>query len=238
MPENSAPPQVRIGTAKIHAVNVVVREDVVLDEVDLEGSEVVIEPPASERPAAFHAGETRFRAVVSEPNLNRFLAANPLQDAPVRHLNIALMTGKARITGQVVKVFAMPFTVEGVPKVENGIRVYLDCRSAKLSFADLPGSVVDLIEQSINKHIPLLSGLSIPVYVDDIRCEPGRLIVTGKVRIAFPPAAQAAPILPFSAREMPAVSRDAEIRPLPAAEPAPALSAGDESPTVAEEITK
>jgi hypothetical protein len=180
----------RIGTAKIDLRNVQLGGDVVLDEVLLEGGDIEIDASRGEQDATITSGETRVRAVMSEANLNRLVTAKMPQDSTVRNLNIALLSGKARISGKALVTFVpLPFTIEAVARVDNGQRVSLDCRSATMGI-DLPRAVVDVIEQRINESLGLdVSQLAIPVWIDEIQCEPGRLTALGRARIAWPPKA-------------------------------------------------
>lgn len=220
---------IRVGGAHLHFQQVQLRDDVLIDEIHLDiknasyeerkgdsgqNGETTYTQSAAQnavRKAAqdviknvVQIEETGFTAIVSEPNLNRLLAANVPADAPARHLRLLLLSGKARITGQFVKsVLSLPFTVEAVPVVDNGMRLSLDFQSAKMGVT-LPGPVLDVIEQILNRSLSLdLSRLPFPVRLDEIKCEPGRLTVKGKARIAWPPVSYAPPPAPFSALDRP-----------------------------------
>lgn len=215
----------QIGTAQIDLQNVQLRENVVVDEVHLEGGDIRLEPPAAEdTPPRVTAGETRFRAVLSEMNLNRALASLLPPEAPIRNLRAALLSGRVRLTGQYVKVFSIPVTIEGVPRIENGVRVYLDWEAAKVGFT-LPAPIREVVEQSLNRTL-VLSKAPIPVWLDELRCEPGRLTALGKAHIFWPPVPVTTPA-PFSAYEafpIGEAGRDA----LAATTPPPALPEGTE----------
>jgi hypothetical protein len=181
--------KVGIGGAQIHLLNVQLRDDILLDEVHLEGGGVQITLPKAEGEAArITTGESLFRAVISEPNLNRLLAGNMPGDTSVRNLQIALFSGRARITGQIVRALGLPFTIEAVPRIDNGVRISFDFQSAKIGIG-MPAALVDVIETFVNERLAFdLSKLSVPVWLDALRCEPGRLTALGKVRIDWPPA--------------------------------------------------
>jgi hypothetical protein len=220
--------QLSIGGAQVHLQNVKLREDVTIDEIHIEGGVIQIEAGREyAEPAAIEAGESQFRIMMSEPNINRVLASAEGDDALVRNLRIALLSGKARVTGQIVKsVIHLPFTVEAVPVIENGVRVRLDFQGARLGIS-LPGPVVDVIEQIINNNnkIPLdLSRLPFPVLLDEIRCEPGRLSVSGRARLSWPPASTVITAAPFTVSELPP---DNTPTLLPNEEPTPAPSSPD-----------
>lgn len=200
----ASPPPLRIGAAHIQLQNVQLREDVTLDEVHLDGETVVLEPPAGDAPAHISTGETRVRAVMSEQNVNRMLAANLPPDVPLRNLRASLLSGKVRFTGQIVKLISIPITLEGVPKVENGVRVFLDWQGVR-SGISWPAALVEVVEQYFNKTLDLTKS-PVPVWIDEIRCEPGRLTVLGRARITWPPAPLASPVPPFSARESAAIA--------------------------------
>ena len=177
-----------IGGARISLENVRLREDVLLDELHLDGSDIRIEPPVGEDEARITTGETRVRAMMSEANLNRLIAANLPADAPVRSLHIALLSGRARISGKaLISIVPFPFSIEATPRIQNGVRITLDCRTATLG-VDMPRAVVDILETRINEALGLdVSTLDIPVWIDELRCEPGRLTAIGRARIVWPP---------------------------------------------------
>ena len=232
---------VLVGGARIALDNVQLRDDVLLDELHLEGGDVRIEPRAGELEARITTGETSVRAMMSEANLNRLVTANLPSDAPVRSLHIALLSGRARISGKaLVSIVPFPFSIEAMPRIENGVRVTLECRTATLG-VDLPRAVVDILEQRINDAMGLdVSTLEIPIWIDEIRCEPGRLTAIGRARIAWPPQAaltatpeRLKPIMSsgFTASAEPLFGKpDSPRRALPAG---PRTVAGDDGATVA-----
>lgn len=208
MPEKTSLPlqPVKIGGAQIHFQNVQLREDVLVDEVHLEGGEILLEPPTPNSAGGVRTGETRFRAIISEPNVNRLLENNIPEDAPVRHLKIAFLSGKAHISGNYIKMMSLPFTVDAVLRIQNGTRVLLDFQTVSAGglFA-LPQSVVETLEKLINEKLDFdMAQAPIPVWLDTLVCEPGRLTATGRVKIVWPPTAT--PLAPFSARETPALT--------------------------------
>jgi len=193
--------QIEIGGAHIHLLNVKLGEDLILDEVHLEGGEIRVEMPAAagEPPQIFAEG-TVFRVMVTEVNINRFLAANPPPDERLRGLRVAVLSGKLRLTGQFVKVISIPFTIEGVPRIENGTRIFLDWQGVTLGVG-LPKAIVDILEEQLNRSLDLTQ-LPIAVWVDELRCEPGRLTAAGRARVLLPPVAAPPPRLPFRAPEL------------------------------------
>lgn len=177
-----------VGSARIDLQNVQLREGIVLDELHLEGGNLRVELPSGECETRVTGDETKIRAIMSETNLNRLVDSSLPQDAPVRSVHIGLLSGRARISGKVlVSIVPFPFSIEAIPRIENGVRVILDCRTATLG-VDLPRAVVDILEQRLNEALSLdVSALEIPIWVDEIRCEPGRLTATGRARIDWPP---------------------------------------------------
>ena len=200
---------IRVGGAQIRLQQIRLREDITLDEVQLDTKEVRFETFAAgatiQNGASVGAGylitvaETDFSAMMAEPNLNRMLTTNLPADVPIRNIQLALLSGKVRITGQFVKsVLSLPFTVEAVPMLDNGVRIWFDFQSAKLGFK-IPGAVLDVLEQFVGPSLSLdLSKLPFPVRLDEIRCEPGRLKVKGKARISWPPIQSDLPPAPFT----------------------------------------
>lgn len=191
MPNSAQKPidNVQVGTAQIHLMNVMLREDIRLDEVHIESGDVRLDALSSDKSLRASAGETRVRIVMSEPNLNRIITTNTPQDVPIKNLKIELFSGKARVSGQYVKLFAIPFTVEIVPRIVNGVRIVLDWKQANVGFG-LPAAIVEMIQQRVNDDMNLdLSKLPIPVWIDELRCEPGRMTALGKVKLNWPPLA-------------------------------------------------
>jgi hypothetical protein len=216
-----------VGTMQIRLQNVRLRTDVMLDDVSLESGNIrVAESETPGETIEVRANETKFRIMISEPHINEFLAANIPADAPLRNVRLALLSGKVRVTGQVIKsVLHLPVTLDATPVIENGVRIKLDCQAAKLGIS-LPAMVVELFELWINDNpkLPLnLAKLPIPVRLDEIRCEPGRLHVTGRAKLQWPPVFAQSSVSPFSTLEMPStlpVERDPTRPPLPDADDA------------------
>ena len=200
--------QFTVGGAQIHLQQVQLRPDLLLDEVHLDGAQVAFESHkvAGEEEAVnkISVAETQFTAMMTEPNLNRLLSANMPPDAPVRGVQLALLSGKARVTGHFVKsVLSLPFTLEGVAVVDNGTRVRLDFQSARVGIT-IPAPVLEVVEQHMHRILTLdLTKLSVPVRLDEIKCEPGRLTIKGKAKIVWPPVTVAPTPPPFSALSMP-----------------------------------
>ena len=207
--------QIEIGGAQIHLLNVKLREDILLDEVHLEGGDIRVEIPAAagEPPRIFAEG-TVFRAMMTEVNLNRALAANPPPGGMLRGLRVAVLSGKLRLTGQIVKGISLPFTIEGVPRIENGTRVSLDWQNVKLGIG-MPKAIVDILEEQVNQTLDLTQ-LPVAVWLDALRCEPGRLTAVGRARLLLPPVTAPPPRLPFRAADLEPIV--AEIVPPPSLE--------------------
>ena len=158
---------IKIGGAQIHLKQVQLRDDILIDEIHLDGKELEYQTRKTDASESVQnkisVMETGFTAMMIEPNINRLLLANLPADAPVRNVRLFLLSGKARITGHFVKsVLSLPFTVEAVPVVDNGVRIHLDFQEARIGFK-LPGPVLDVIEQVMNRSLSLdLSRLLFP----------------------------------------------------------------------------
>ena len=146
----------------------------------------------------------KFRAAISEPNLNLLLEKNLPPDAPVRNLRVALYSGKARISGSAIKILSIPFSIDAAPVISNGVRVGFDLKTGSVVGIGLPSAVIEAIEQAVNRAVAVdLTKLPIPVFLDEARCEPGRLTLIGRARIVWPPASAAKTVLPFAPRDLP-----------------------------------
>ena len=180
--------KIEVGSAKIHLTNFVYDNDIILDEIDLEGGNILVEPTSdAANPVKVGSGETKIRIVISEKNLNSLLKAKLPQDIGLRGVQIALLSGKARVSGQYVKIIAIPFSVDAAIRIENGIKILLNFQGANAGGLNLPTRLVELLEQELNKALGQdLSRLPIPIWVDSAQIEAGRLIVTGKAKIQYP----------------------------------------------------
>jgi hypothetical protein len=200
MPDNPSPFNLQLGPTQIRAKNVRLRADILLDEVNLESENAEYAAPATPgEEARIHVEELKAQIVLSEPNLNAIVAANLPPSAPVRNLRIALFTGKMKITGQIVKLITIPFTLEATLLIASGVRIVPDFLNVNASVIPLPASAVEIIEKFLRPTLTIdLAKLPIPVWLDAVRCEPGRLIAEGRARLHWPPAVTPAP-RPFSA---------------------------------------
>lgn len=178
------------GVSRINLQNVVLNHEVTFDEVRLEGASWSV-GTTDEAAIKAELGEVKFRIVISEPNLNRAFKAHLPTDFPLKNVALALFSEKAKITGNFVKGFiSLPVAVETVIKVRNGVEVYFDLTDVKAGIG-LPPAVVEVVEGQMNAEVrgiiqAQLKVCPIPIYVEEIVSEPGRLIVQGKTRLHFP----------------------------------------------------
>lgn len=185
--------EISIAAAEIRLHSLKIGNDLLIDEIQFDGKEGLFRQQdgvSSQAGGAYQirVGETNFNARISETNLNHLVRARLPADAPARNIQIALLSGKIRITGQLVKsVLSLPFTLEAVPRIDNGVRVYLDFQTAKLGIK-LPNALVELVERVLVPSLTWdLSQTEVPVQLEEIRCEPGRLTARGRLRISLPP---------------------------------------------------
>ena len=180
---------IAIETVEIKLGQVRLRPDVVLDDVRLSTTnvQITLPPEKGEKPTIL-ADETRFSGVLTEPSLNALIAGALANNASLKNIQVALLTDKAKITGQyMAKFLPLPFTVEAIPFIENGVRVMLDFRAANAAVFSLPASWVDILETNVNGKVALdLGRLPFPVWLDTVRCEPGRLVLEGKAKLGYP----------------------------------------------------
>jgi hypothetical protein len=182
--------RIGLGAAEIRLRNVDIGPDVRIDEARLEAENVGIDAMSP----GIEADEVRLRAVISEQSLNRAVAAHVPADLALKSVRVSILTGRLRIEGRLAKIARIPVSFEGRPEIENGNRVRLALQDMRGAGISLPGAVRDLIAQF--SHIEIdLSRLPVPVWIDGIACEPGRITLTGRARIHWPSAE-----LPSSAR--------------------------------------
>lgn len=188
MSEKSGIGAILAETATISLRNVRFSPILTIDELILEGGDLEFTPAALGADPRFSSGETRFRGVMTESNVNSLLAGVLPADAPVRNLKLTLLTGRAQIKGHFVKsVMSLPFTLDAKPLLTNGIRLSLDCSATQIGGIGLPGAAVDIIERVLNEKLFLdLTDSPFPVRLDEVRCEPGRVTVIGRARLSWP----------------------------------------------------
>jgi hypothetical protein len=165
-----------------------IKPNVAIEEVTLSSDSITIEPSSEKgQPPRIQAGETRFSGVLTEPNLNALVASVLANSPTMRDVQVALMSGKAKITGQYVKLLPVPFNVEAVPIIENGIRLVLDVVGSSTGIISHPNWLVNFLETNVVSKVAVdLGKLPFPVWLDEARCEPGRLVLQGKARLEYP----------------------------------------------------
>ncbi len=178
-----------VGKAKVNLQDFQLREDILLDDVTLQGGDIRIEVPKSASDAPhIQTGEVKVTAMMSEPNINRLVHANTPKEVPVKNLQIQMLSGRAKVSGQVVKFIPIPFSLEAVPVIENGVRVKFNLQPTSGS-GGTPKAIIDVIEPFVKEYLDIdLTQLPFPFWLDEIRCEPGRVTVLGKAKITFPRA--------------------------------------------------
>lgn len=198
MPDETLPFTLQLGPTEIVSHQVRIRPDTVLDQVRLSTAEAHCAVAASpEQTTRLTIDELFLHIVLSEPNLNAALAANMKSDL-IRNVKIALFSGKLRVSGHFVKLISIPFTLDAIPRVENGVRIVPDFLGLNSAAFALPASVVELLEQRLRPALTLdLTRLPLPVYLNEVICEPGRLLINGKARIQWPAPAPM-PVSPFA----------------------------------------
>jgi hypothetical protein len=179
---------IQAGTLQIQAQNVALREDALLEEVRIEGGAIRFDLDAA-GVWRLETGELRVRAALSEANLNRLLTANLPADMPLKNLHIDLFSSKARLTGTYVKLIGIPISADVAIKIRNGVDVYFDLTGARAGVG-LPAAAVEVIAGQVNRELSgkigaQLRQLPFPVFLDEIRCEPGRLTLLGRTRLAL-----------------------------------------------------
>lgn len=133
---------------------------------------------------ALNLEQSVVKITITEANLNRVLQQGLAGNAELRDVGVKLYPGKARVGGKYMKIIPIPFDVEVVPKIENGVRI----RLALLSVygMELPRALVTTLERVLGTLALDLSGLPFPIWLDEARCDPGRLTIEGRVRIVLP----------------------------------------------------
>ncbi|HLI48607.1 MAG TPA: DUF2993 domain-containing protein [Chthonomonas sp.] len=160
---------------------------------------------------------TSITLVLSEVTLNPLLHNFTPLSAPVRELRIRLLSGRAIVDGKFLPAqknpylpflsnLPVPFTAEVVPVIASTTQIRVELKSVRTGFA-LPEMAVQHIERLINE-LPILSlkSLPFPVALQDIRCEPGRLIVRAAVQFSWPfvaPSPSQSASSPFSLTSLP-----------------------------------
>lgn len=178
--------QVGVSSAQVVARGVSVSPHLLLEEVTLEGGTMSLGGTTAGI-TNMDLGEVKVRATLSEPNLNRIVQANLPADLPLKNLQFSLYSGKVKVSGNYVKLVSIPVVVDATILVKNGIDISLDLTEVKAGVG-LPAAVVEVIEGQLNRELGRQIGeqmrqLPFPVYVEEIRCEPGRLVAFGRMRV-------------------------------------------------------
>jgi len=160
----------------------------VIDEMVLTGDRIEIVTPADARALSISIEHTRFRGMITEINLNEMLASLSLDGAPVRNLKLAIYSDRVQIKGQLIEsVLSLPFVLDAKPVITRNVRLSLECSSTQIGGLGMPGPAVELIERMLLEHLSLdVSESVMPIYLDSVKCEPGRLSLTGRANISWP----------------------------------------------------
>lgn len=150
-------------------------------------------------PTEIEIAESTLEATISEVNLNRALSARAPEGGPLREIHVMVLSGKLRVTAQVsLAMLHVPITLDALPKVEGGSRIRLEFQAARMGIS-LPQTVVDVLEQLVHERVLRfdLSKLPFPVHIDEVRCEPGRILCTARGRFSLRHAAAPPAAAPF-----------------------------------------
>lgn len=187
-----------------------------VDEVTVELGTAHFDQAAGLKPQ-ISADLTSIGLILSEVTLNSLLHSFTPLSAPVRELQIKLLSGKASVDGKFLPAqknhylpflsnLPVPFTAEVVPVIASTTQIRVELKSVRAGFA-LPEMAVHHIERLINE-LPILNlnSLPFPLALQDIRCEPGRLIVRAAVQFSWPfvaPSSSQEVSSPFSLASLP-----------------------------------
>ncbi len=179
---------IKADSASLRLTRVEFAPGFVIDEVQLDASDLSVlfgTPPPGDLP--FRCGEVRLRAVISEINLNLLLEKHTPPDVPVKNLKAALLSGRILLRGQFLKaVMALPFAMEATPVIVDGKRIKLTCAGSQVGGMSLPQAAVQVIEMAINEKITIdLTQSPIPISLQELRVEPGRITATGTARLEW-----------------------------------------------------
>jgi hypothetical protein len=189
-----------IGATQLRLQNVKLLPNLIIDEVTLISTGLAIDLSDGAN-VAVSAGETHVRALLTETNLNQALIGMLPADLPVKGIKISILSRGLKATARFLN---MPITMEGTPRVENGVRVVIAWKAATLLGISLPAQLVENLEQRLNRTVDLAS-LPIPVWLDEIVCEPGRITAAGKVKLKWPLDQLGQPASPFSLQRAPLI---------------------------------
>lgn len=192
MPEADVPFSLELGPTEIVSQQVHLPQGLVLEQVRIHTEAVRYLQETPDSPFRVAIDELHVRAVLSEPRLNA-LVSMKLRSEVLRGVHVAILSGKLRVTGQLVKWITVPFTLEATPHIENGIRILPEFLGLSAAAFALPSSAVELLEQHLRPLLTIdLTRLPVPVYLDRLLCEPGRLVLQGRARLHWPPPSPAA----------------------------------------------
>lgn len=159
-------------------------------------------------------GPTNITVVLAEVTLNTILEQFVPSNAPVADLSLRLLSNKVIAEGRFLPAkiklpfsflsVPIPFTAEVIPTLPSPTQIYLELKTVRTGFP-LPEIAIHKIEQMLNELLGLnLQNLPIPLTLQEIRCEPGRLTVHAHTQLKWPLPAPSVPLVPapFSAKPL------------------------------------
>ena len=176
---------ISFGSASLQLRDAQLRPDLLIDEFALDASTIRISPNGNDLKVET-TKETKFRAVISQANLVKFVQANLPENVRgmIRETRITILQGKVQVQA-VPSALPLTITVEATPTIVAGKTVELIWHGAQLAGIPFPSAMVDLVARHLNQSYDL-STLPIEFRIDEIRCEPGRLTVIGWAKLQWP----------------------------------------------------
>ncbi len=178
------------GSARVILRDVKIGSGPLIDELQVEADRIDIEASHGGGDLSLHNVDLRFAGVISEVNLNNMLSEAQKSDGQgtIRNLRVAINSGRVQIKGHFVKsVMSLPFALDAVPIITNGLRLSLQCTTTQVGGISLPAVLVELVERILLEHLSLdLEDSPLGVTLDSVLCSPGRLTITGRSRPSPP----------------------------------------------------
>lgn len=180
--------QSAIARFEAHFFEVNAMKNIIVDEVHIQSSGLRLawQPQEGTAPHV-DIKDTNVTLMMTETNVNRLIAAYAPAEGLAKELQITLLTGRMMVSGKIkFGILHATFQAKVIPTIRSGTRIWLDILEIK-SIAPMPPAAREMIEKQVNEQIPLeFDQLPFPVFLDEIRCEPGRITCCGRLRFNWP----------------------------------------------------
>lgn len=124
-------------------------------------------------------GSATFTATISSKTLDEYLAGESPEDERIRNAHVTLRNGEVTLSAERVVLGAgVPFRIYGPLKVIGPHRIELDPNKLVVVGVPITGVPLRFLKRKFESAIDL-SGLGVPMVLESVRTENGKLILSG-----------------------------------------------------------